>query len=43
LELKGEIEACIVDGEARKGRLNLTYPDYFFASAPKADTKSDDK
>ncbi len=32
--LKAEIDACIVGGEAEKGRLNLTYPDYFFTSAP---------
>ena len=30
--LKAEVDACIVDGEARKGRLELTYPDYFFSS-----------
>jgi hypothetical protein len=27
--LKSEIDACIVDGEAQKTRLELTYPDYF--------------
>ncbi|MEO2013983.1 MAG: sulfatase [Fuerstiella sp.] len=30
--LKAEINACIVDGEADKSRLMLTYPDYFFAT-----------
>jgi N-sulfoglucosamine sulfohydrolase len=30
--LKSEIDACIVNGEARKERLDLTYPEYFFAS-----------
>ena len=35
--LKGEIEACFVDGAANKQRLRLTYPDYFFASSPKAE------
>lgn len=29
--LKSEIDTCIVDGNANKDRLNLTYPDYFFA------------
>lgn len=33
-QLKGEVDACIVDGEARKERLNLTYPDYFFSNRP---------
>lgn len=33
--LKAEIDACIVDGEAKKGRLKLTYPDYFFTSNTK--------
>ena len=33
-QLKAEIEACIVNGEARKARLNLTYPDYFFSRHP---------
>lgn len=28
--LKKEIEACIVDGNAEKARLTLTYPKYFF-------------
>ncbi len=32
--LKAEVDACIVDGEARKGQLNLTYPDYFFLNRP---------
>lgn len=30
--LKAEVDACFVDGEARKSRLNLTYPEYFFAN-----------
>ena len=34
--LKAEIDACIVGGEAEKGRLNLTYPDYFFTSTANA-------
>ncbi len=29
--LKAEVDACFVDGEARKERLNLTYPEYFLA------------
>lgn len=29
-QLKAEVDACIVDGEAHKERLNLTYPAYFF-------------
>jgi hypothetical protein len=33
-QLKAEVDACIVDGEARKGRLNLTYLDYFFPNRP---------
>jgi N-sulfoglucosamine sulfohydrolase len=37
--LKAEIDACVVDGEAVKGRLILTYPDYFFTPAPNATTK----
>jgi N-sulfoglucosamine sulfohydrolase len=41
--LKAEIDACIVDGEAEKGRLKLTYPYYFFTSAPNATTKSKTK
>ena len=32
--LKSEIDGCIVDGEARKGRLDLAYPDYFFSNVP---------
>jgi len=28
--LKSEVDACIIDGEASKSRLNLTYPEYFF-------------
>jgi N-sulfoglucosamine sulfohydrolase len=28
--LKAEIDACIIDGEARKEQLQLSYPDYFF-------------
>ncbi len=32
--LKTEIEACIVDGNANKGRLKLTYPAYFFSNRP---------
>jgi hypothetical protein len=27
--LKAEIDACIIDGEARKEELHLSYPDYF--------------
>lgn len=30
--LKAEVDACFVDGEASKSRLNLTYPEYFFAN-----------
>lgn len=41
--LKAEIDACITDDEANKARLNLTYPDYFFTSAPNATTKSNTK
>ncbi len=33
-QLKAEVDACIVDGEARKSRLTLTYPDYFFSNRP---------
>ncbi len=33
-QLKAEVDTCIVNGEARKGRLNLTYPDYFFSDRP---------
>ena len=29
--LKTEIDACIMGGEPNKSRLNLTYPEYFFA------------
>jgi N-sulfoglucosamine sulfohydrolase len=28
--LKAEIDACLVDGQASKDRLSLTYPEYFF-------------
>jgi N-sulfoglucosamine sulfohydrolase len=28
--LAAEIEACMVDGQPQKGKLELTYPDYFF-------------
>lgn len=41
--LKAEIDACIVDDEAEKNRLILTYPDYFFTSAPNAIQKSKTK
>jgi N-sulfoglucosamine sulfohydrolase len=33
--LKAEIDACLVDGEANKALLTLTYPEYFFAQKPK--------
>ena len=36
--LKAQIDACIVDGEAHKSRLTLTYPDYFFAAESKDTT-----
>ncbi len=29
--LKAEIDACMVDGDPKKSRLELTYPDYFFS------------
>ena len=32
--LEAEIDACLVDGEADKSRLTLTYPDYFRMSPP---------
>jgi N-sulfoglucosamine sulfohydrolase len=35
--LKTEIDACFVDGQAQKSRLTLTYPEYFFASAPNSE------
>ena len=28
--LKAEVDACIINGEAHKNRLELSYPDYFF-------------
>ncbi len=28
--LKAEVDACIINGEARKDQLQLSYPDYFF-------------
>ncbi len=28
--LKAEVDACIINGEAHKDRLELSYPDYFF-------------
>jgi hypothetical protein len=28
--LKAEIDACIINGEARKNQLHLSYPEYFF-------------
>ena len=28
--LKAEIDACIEKGQASKGRLSLSYPEYFF-------------
>lgn len=40
VRLKAEIDVCITDGKASKAQLNLTYPDYFFSSAPNAMTKS---
>ncbi len=41
--LKAEIDACMVEGEARKPQLTLTYPAYFFASESKAPTEDDGK
>ncbi len=42
--LKAEVDACIVNGNANKSRLNLTYPEYFFAtSSSAAKTNSNDK
>ena len=38
LRLKAEVNACIVDGEAKKERLTLTYPDYFFSSSEESST-----
>lgn len=35
--LKAEIDACLVEGEARKPQLTLTYPDYFLASESKSE------
>ena len=34
--LKAEIDACCENGEPRKDRLTLTYPDYFFGSNERA-------
>ena len=31
--LKAEVDACIIDGEPDKSRLNLTYPEYFSANS----------
>ena len=31
--LKAEIDACMVNGRPRKSSLDLTYPDYFFATS----------
>ena len=39
--LKGEVEACMVDGKPQKKKLKLTYPDYFFASEPDRTGKDD--
>lgn len=33
LQLKSEIDACVVDGKANKERLKLTYSDYFFPTS----------
>mgnify|MGYP006116258029 FL=1 len=35
--LAAEIEACMVDGQPQKGKLELTYPDYFFAHPTRSD------
>ena len=32
--LKAEIDACFENGLPQKSRLQLTYPDYFFATPP---------
>jgi N-sulfoglucosamine sulfohydrolase len=29
-QLKAEVDACIINGEAHKNQLHLSYPDYFF-------------
>ena len=31
--LKAEIDACMVNGQPQKSSLDLTYPDYFFATS----------
>lgn len=41
--LKSEIDACIIDGQATKTRLKLTYPEYFFKAAAKRNRDSNDK
>ncbi len=43
MRLKAEIDACMVEGEARKPQLTLTYPDYFFVSESKTPTEDDGK
>ena len=34
--LKAEVDACMINGEARKDQLQLSYPDYFFQASKAA-------
>ena len=41
LRLKAEVDACMMNGQPQKSKLELTYPDYFFAPPAKTDKPVD--